>query len=198
MCLCICNKMPARCLSSLHTGLVFIKDAPQENGPSLQLAGHNVSISFFWRIPTFSPSDAFYCLWQVQRFFPFIIVRLGRNSCKKLSSSVSQLLLSLFWKKHKEWSGEVWGESVLSAPRRTNYFGLQSWEGGAEQATLSSLQSRWVSPLIATGSTGNILTLHTDCADCSALLRTAAGSLHDTFVISNSDSGLSTEIDQSY
>ena len=33
-----------------------------------------------------------YCLSQVQRFFPFIIVQL-ENSCKKLSSSVSQLLL---------------------------------------------------------------------------------------------------------
>ena len=119
MCLCICIEVPALCLSSLHTGLVFIQDAPKENGPSLLLAGHNVSISFFWRIPTFSPSEAFYCLSQVQRFFPFIIVRLGRNSCKKLSSSVSQLLLSLFWKKHKGLSGE----RVLScyATRRKNW-----------------------------------------------------------------------------
>ena len=126
LCICISDARAVSVRSPywpcFHQRCTHKKLGPASDYPAI--AYNSVSISFFLPSLTnsdfFPPSEAFYCLSEVQRFFPFIIVRL-QNSCKKLSSFVSQFLLcsesntkndrmTKYSEEEKERSGQLGGE----------------------------------------------------------------------------------------
>ena len=178
-----------------HQRCTHKKLGPASDYPAI--AYNSVSISFFLPSLTnsnfFPPSDAFYCLSQVQRFFPFIIVQL-ENSCKKLSSSASQFLLCSESNTKTDWVTKYLAEEKIRFGQHRSSWcandGLRVWPPQFQPPPLPSLAP--VSALTYSNCWQQHRLRKCGCYAllCSVQLRGSCRGLHDSYwlIFSYSDS----------